>query len=261
MNQTTSFANNWDPLRGRPSIVAKPRNPENFPFINSVCGGDLQLVKEYYEKNGKECLFEQDEEGFTALHWSCSLNFANIALFLLEMGAAPDHDKNILMQTPLHVTCAKGNVLFALELVKYGGKDMILKLDREGYNVLHYIINEGNQLLFYLLHTEQTQLTSVLDNQKRSLLHWAVALSQNGIVSYLIKNGINIEVIDDNHQTAFHYSAIMGNFEGVKLILENGGNFNCVIKMEKLQLNIQNNIIIILFLMHCHLLDNMVLKL
>lgn len=61
----------------------------------------------------------------------------------------------------------------------------------------------------------------------RTPLHAALIYSANlEVINWLINNGVNIHAKDENGKTALHYAAGMRRWEALEIMLKNGGNIN-----------------------------------
>ena len=58
------------------------------------------------------------------------------------------------------------------------------------------------------------------DDRERSLLHWAVACSQQEVASYLIGKGIRLDLVDDQDKTAMHMAVRFNKLEMLGLLYQ-----------------------------------------
>jgi len=64
-------------------------------------------------------------------------------------------------------------------------------------------------------------------------LHYAVRLSGNDIVKFLLESKADVNCIDEKEMTPLHHAAFVGNYEVVKILLEAKANVNSVDKNGK----------------------------
>ncbi|OJJ29632.1 hypothetical protein ASPWEDRAFT_81145, partial [Aspergillus wentii DTO 134E9] len=60
----------------------------------------------------------------------------------------------------------------------------------------------------------------------RTLLHWAAIANCTNLIGYLIQNGAQIDVVDQNKRTPLSCAAEHGALQAVKLLFDNGANIN-----------------------------------
>lgn len=114
-------------------------------FISDVYIDDLDSVKKYELSPGM--VNEEDEKGFTALHWNCFLgetgrNRLEICKLLLESGADPNKRIAGDGMSPLLMACESGNDKI-VELLLLSGADPNLVAD--GSTPLIQAVTSGNK--------------------------------------------------------------------------------------------------------------------
>lgn len=173
-------------------------NVETLPGDRSIliCVEDLKIVKWLIEK-GIDVNAQSD--GMTALHFAGNSNSCEKAALLIKNGA----DVNVRganNNTPLHEAVLMGNVEVFELLLNYGA-DATLK-NSFNQTVLHFAL--GN-CVFALKKSDVTP-------------------NNNKIVARLIKEGVDINAQDVHGNTVLHYASFPGREEIRDFLLEQGAN-------------------------------------
>ncbi|ENN77286.1 hypothetical protein YQE_06112, partial [Dendroctonus ponderosae] len=121
------------------------------------------------------------------------------------------------------------------------------RLDQHGQSVLHYAINSGTnsttqrsvEMIEYLIENFGREL-SVNQNDKNgfSCLHKAVARGDSNMVRFLMRKGVNINVLAGRHrQSPLHIAAKMGHHCMMRTLIEAGCNVNSLDSEDRTALN------------------------
>jgi len=73
---------------------------------------------------------------------------------------------------------------------------------------------------------KDTQLSALVDSTGNSLLHFAAALSDTALVSYLVQNRCDVNSRSNSAETPLHIAAEKGRLEVVELLLDKGAEIN-----------------------------------
>ena len=135
---------------------------------------------------------------------------------LLEAGAAVNM-ANRLGFTALHVACAKNRTEFALALIPYS---VVSLRAANGMTAFLYACRLGNaRLLGEFLRLDVP--SKVRDREGYSCLHLAVISGSEAAVTLLLRNGFDINVVDNKHRrTPLMLAAGLGLETMVRVMLE-----------------------------------------
>ena len=81
----------------------------------------------------------------------------------------------------------------------------------------------------------------------RTLAHYAVKYHNLKVLNVLIKNGINLEICDDDYNTPLHMAILNKDYEMVEYLIKNGADINSPAAFEQTPLHLSittNNIAI-----------------
>jgi serine/threonine-protein phosphatase 6 regulatory ankyrin repeat subunit A len=135
-----------------------------------------------------------DDNGYTALHFSCSHQFADIVTLLVSNRANVNAVSN-LSQTPLHLASQQSSLEIVKTLVSHGAN--VNKRDADG----------------------------------KTALSIACICNQTDIVTFLIKSGADVNAIDTTLNSPLLHAVNAGlslNYELIKVLLEAGADANRV---------------------------------
>ena len=145
----------------------------------------------------------QNENKFTPLHLASQEDHLNIVKYLISQGAnieCQDKDKS----TPLHIASSKGH----LNIVKY--------LISQGANIECQTIEKATPLLLSMIehYSEISKLLILFGSNlqyKTSFFgitpfHLSIFKNNPTILELMILHGVNINITNDLHQTAYSYS-------------------------------------------------------
>lgn len=90
-------------------------------------------------------------------------------------------------------------------------------------------IREGNEekIKQFLKSIENKDEVNSLDANKMGLIHWAADRGNLKILELILsQQGIDINLLDGENQTALHYSSSCGHHDCVRLLVEKGADLN-----------------------------------
>eukprot|EP00002_Diphylleia_rotans_P018190 TRINITY_DN352_c2_g2_i1.p3 TRINITY_DN352_c2_g2~~TRINITY_DN352_c2_g2_i1.p3 ORF type:complete len:238 (-),score=48.28 TRINITY_DN352_c2_g2_i1:1204-1917(-) len=191
-----------------------------------------------------------DQDGNTRLHFACSSENIEIMAFLTNAGAKVDETNNS-GQTPLMWAANSGNLnairfLHAIganiEATDGVGNSILLnavqgghlwathylisigadlqKLDNAGHNCLHWAAYKGSLKLCQYFHDLNVYDINAIDSLGRTALHWAVRQGHYSVCAFLLKRGIQRDVVDNENMTALGY-AKANNKDIIKILSDN----------------------------------------
>jgi len=151
----------------------------------------------------------RDDEGRTPLHYASNVEVAEL---LLKHGADPNAQDNE-GNTPLHVAVREGDLDMVELLIKYANPNI---KNNKGLLPIHYAKN--CQIMTKLL-----QITKDLNIRDATLLHNAAKNGCKEVAKFLLDNGADPNVRDDEGRTPLHYAS---NVEVAELLLKHGADPN-----------------------------------
>jgi len=112
--------------------------------------------------------------------------------------------------------------------------------DKFGSSALHYSISEGNCNITFFLLNKGADVT-VQDSSGSTPLHYAVVYNAFDVAKALVEKNDKLLAIEDKYGNEPLWTAVFnarGNYEFVKLFVENGANVNHKNKVDKSPLDL-----------------------
>jgi len=180
--------------------------------------GYLEKVKMLLEKD-PQLINTKDENGRTPLHWACRGVHMKVVEYLIKNGAEID-SKDSDDTTPLHTAAYYGHFEIAKLLVE---KDADINAkDHKKFTPLHYTGYDGFANVARLLIDNSADIEVLNIRNRTPLILTARESGDIEILSYLLKNGANINAVDKYHDTALTLAAWRGFSDAVNLLIKNG---------------------------------------
>lgn len=132
---------------------------------------------------------------------------------------------NKLIYAVLSGTILIGSPIYAIDYFKYEDLNDTIRRSKPSQHItLVEMIKHGKS--DKIIKGLQQGKYDVFSTGKKgdTLLHWAAGLSKTELMRYLITRGVEIDVLDNNMHTPLFWSATSGNYEGVKILLEQGAD-------------------------------------
>ncbi len=175
------------------------------PLHYAVTSGSLECI-ETLVKMHPSSLKVYNSETLLPIHIACTRGSYDIAKYLIEQDDATKHMTDSNETSCLHFAANSGS----LELVKYlidkGGKDLLMKKDKNLRTALHNAAHIGiPQLCKYLI--ENGADISAVCSEGNSVLHYAVLSGNPQVIEYLCIAGSDVNVRNNRHRTPL-YSAV-----------------------------------------------------
>ena len=201
---------NWTSFGILSSLVTKganlntSRNDKRTPLMEASSKNDEKQVTWLIEHGADVNL--QDEDGDTALHFACNSDHASLEILscLIENGANINACTDFKI-TPLMMAvqnCRKYVVSFLIE----HGANVDLQ-DEDGDTALHFACRSHASLEILSCLIENGASINACTNCKVTPLMMGVENCHKDVVSYLIEHGANVDLQDEDGDTALHYVA------------------------------------------------------
>ncbi len=198
------------------------------PFqVAATQGKDFKIL-DLLLATGKVDINDGGQSGYTLLHWAMATSNVTAAHFLLSKGAKPNvADQN--GTTPLHVAAYCANTTDGIDLILEKEKVDINRLDKNGQTALHYAVR-GKRVdnVGYLL--ENGANPAIRDENGDTPFHLAeAAVSQDSAILDLLlsyENKPKIDERDNAGMTALHVAFKESNFNAARFLLSKGANTN-----------------------------------
>lgn len=127
--------------------------------------------------------------------------------------------KNNLGETIFHLASSKGDREFIELLVENKINTNIETKD--GLYPVHYAVLSSNINIIKYLLSLNNQSFSILDKKKNTLLHYAAKTSNDLLIYFLISEGLNINLMNQDFETPLFNAARYGTRETVLALLNN----------------------------------------
>lgn len=129
---------------------------------------------------------------------------------------------NSFGETILHFAIAHYHIEIFLYLLSRGSD--ILKKDVRGISPLSKAIQYGKNEYVSILYDKYLESGNSIQIHEKPL-HVAIVFNQYKIIELLLQKGLNINVVNEQNETALHLAITHGTSEAViKLLVENGSN-------------------------------------
>ncbi|XP_043363209.1 serine/threonine-protein phosphatase 6 regulatory ankyrin repeat subunit B-like isoform X4 [Dermochelys coriacea] len=214
------------------------------PLFLAVEAGKLGVCKELLSTHAEAQLGAREKRyGDTVLHASCRKRDVEVAKILVEYGAGVDC-QNDEGQTPLHVAAWEGDEA----LLKFfhhckANPNIADKLDR---SPLHIAAERGHINVVELLTEKFHSNVLARTKAQETPLHIAACIHEGEkVAEMLLKSGADVNVEQENGETAMHVAARHGNLRMIKALIEEGGELTSQSKAGECPLHIA--------VQHCHL--------
>lgn len=166
----------------------------------------------------------RDKEGNSLLHLSCLDGNYDLVAYCLETHKLDVNDVNFKKETPLMLAVSSGNNTLVSYLLQHGANARLLNNQME--NALFYVKDSGIET-FELLKGHGADISQKNISQQTLLIN-AARNKNYEVTHFLLENGANIHVKDDQGHTAFQYviSPYDRNDVLIQLFLERGADIN-----------------------------------
>mgnify|MGYP000303630997 FL=1 len=209
-----------------PSQGLSQEAPEK-PIWDAASDGDIEAIEAHIA--AETDLNEQNETGYTPLHYGVMKTRPGVVALLLEAGADPDAVNN-QAKTPL-------------DLAISGSKDEIIDLLLEAGAAVEppvdgiHVLAWNNEVIGVKLHIYAGTDIDQADELGNIPLLLAVEKGHIGVLELLIKHEANLEVSDPDGFTPLIMSAELNHPELLQLLLDAGADIAAEDKAERTALD------------------------
>ncbi|XP_061190585.1 ankyrin repeat, PH and SEC7 domain containing protein secG-like [Saccostrea echinata] len=161
--------------------------------------------------NIKPDIYEKNKLGKSILHTACFEGHYDMCMYLLSkypplLNVCDKHGRNVL-----HSAASGGNVDIFQYLTSKGLD--IVPTANGGETVLHTCCKKGRENMCTYLNNKYQHLIREKDSKGLTVLHSACQGGSVEIVSFLLKQGLEIDTLANGGQSILHVACLYGKFE------------------------------------------------
>ena len=210
--------------------------------------GDVEIFKRFMKKNPDVAALSGDHR--SPLHLAVFNGHAPIVAALREAGAPEDlftaaglgdleQVERILQATPDRLKATHGRALTALDYAAAGGSVEVAALliargadprggpaDEGGMPPLYHAARGGHAEIVELLIKRGVSPRTRLEDYEGTALHVAARHGRVAVAAALLRRGMDVDALDQDHTTALHAAATFGQLEVARLLIERGARVN-----------------------------------
>ncbi|MDR3502794.1 MAG: ankyrin repeat domain-containing protein [Legionella sp.] len=209
-------------LASDPYFDINTPDEDGLTLLHIACSrGDLALVKNLVLSRKANCLLANDE-GWTALHCAIASHNVKLIKYLLQ------HIDDLSQIKP-----TREGLRLSHMVIKYGNMDVIKLFKAQIIAELTTRDENGNIPLALALkegrHKQVHGVLSILPPTQQvpvHCLHLAAMSKDPGCLAQLVSRVVNVDIPDNNKNTALHLAAGAGNVEGVLCLLNANAAIN-----------------------------------
>ena len=188
------------------------------PLMMSAANGKLQAVKCLLKQGADPSL--QDNRGWNVLHFAS--RGGNPEVIELMLSHVPNIDSRTKMSSTPLMIAAVNDKLQAVKCLLEQGADPSLQ-DNDGWNMLHYASRGGNPEVIELMLSHVSSIDSITKEGDTPLMI-AADYDKLQAVKYLLKQGADPSLQNNNGWNVLHYASRSGNVVIMEEILSHGGD-------------------------------------
>ena len=184
--------------------------------------GDMQMFKLLVDLG---CDIHACDNGMkTALHYAAKYGRDDIAEYLIENDFDLESvDKN--GNTPLHIACFHNNP-GVIKLLMMAGADIYRKNNRKEKPLDLSYRDESEKAIDDILEFFKNVQKEARDSKGNTMFLNACQCENFSYIKFLVSNGCEIDVRNNDGKGALHYLAERGEFRSFQFILESGCDFD-----------------------------------
>ncbi|XP_046371140.2 ankyrin repeat domain-containing protein 50-like [Haliotis rufescens] len=158
-----------------------------------------------------------DDDGYNILHWACRGGHMGMVRYLLSQQSVDIHSRGKFGSTPLMKAVYYGHRDMFKFLVSQGAN--VSQVDDDGDNILHWACIGGHvSMVKYLLSQHIIDINSRSKKGKTPLMK-AAYYGQSDVLKFLVSEGANVSLVDDDGDNILHWACIGGQVGVVKYLL------------------------------------------
>ncbi|KAI1382409.1 ankyrin [Hypoxylon crocopeplum] len=193
-----------------------------------IISGDLRALLELAGPNRLARVNQQDEFGFTPLHWAAQRNDITAVLDLIWAGADVNSQSAVNGETPLTRAADSNDAGKCILALLDAGANIGVR-NRTGWQALHCASNKGRaELVHDLLSRGADANATDLTNCTAILL--AARSGSTETIQHLIDAGAVIDAADDDGDTAMGLAVAFNRTACFRALYRNGANYRHVNK-------------------------------
>lgn len=178
--------------------------------------GKLEVVQ-YLLRHGADPYIISHKGDKTALLWAVHNGHVDVVKTMLDKGVSTSH-QNARGDTPILAAAYTGN-MDILRLLKKYGASVHHTTGSDGYQAMHLAAFRGHQSVVSFLVDEHADI-EVIDNSGKTPLMLAAMEGHEGIVADLIKLGADLNVQDMHGNSALFLAVHRNHSSTARLLLE-----------------------------------------
>jgi len=196
-------------------------------FEKALREGHQDLIEHFDEKEKMDLQTTFFSNHQTPLHLTCASGNLETTQQLLEKGLDVNV-KDTQLETPLHKACQSGNI----DLVRHLLDNCCVQVDAHafgGKTPLHVAAQGGHLEIAQLLVGNEEKLVVADVNARynnRTALHTAVERGDIPFARFLLENGANVNAVGPANNTPLIIAIQQNNREMVELLIEHEANVN-----------------------------------
>jgi ankyrin repeat protein len=217
----------------------------NESVFEAAENGDLPLTLLLFGINKSKRKVLIDENNNTLLHSAACCNNIEIIQFINEQtngnlyhqnkdseSIKLINTKNNKGETPLLLSCLKGNLDIVKELLDLGSN--CFDVDNHNNNIFIILAQNNNLVTLHYIYNyisskfgelKAINLMKTIDCNGNTILDWAANCGNISIVEYIIRtNCININAADINNRGPLHWAVLSNKIEMVKFLVKSSFN-------------------------------------
>lgn len=222
-------------------ILKQKDNRDNTVLHYACKYGNYDIVKYIFlfiDINSSLVFIKNNDEQ-TAFHVACKKGTADIINYILEKIGENSHlllkDKDINLNTPLHLACLNDNENIVTILLKHGAD--VNARNIQNLTALDISCNKGNLTLSKLLIEHKSPINSANPNERVNLpIHLACRSGNKNLVKYLIGSGADLSVLNEKEENVLDIAIKKGHRDIVETLLQLD-NYYVLINLEKEKYN------------------------
>ncbi|MBQ2645049.1 ankyrin repeat domain-containing protein [bacterium] len=193
-------------------------SPSEQGFFNAAKNGNVQVLGLFAEANAY--INMKDDTGKTPVYYAAAAGQEKAVKFLLLCGADINvRDENLKSPLMAAIEAKSFETVFLLINVNASVKVS----DENGYTPLHYAVLNNQKEIVQTI-TSKFCDTEATDNEGNTPLFYS--LGNKEIMNILLRSGADINGINSEGKTVLHQAVIKNDYDSVKFLIENGANVN-----------------------------------